>query len=141
MLTLIKAVAGPSSSTSASAAVATAAALADAEVDGDNADDEDEPIPDLTPVLEDFTKIRVGDFEKSFQFIQAHSREIMRPGAYDELMIAGFRAAIKKDFNYAKQCVHQGLIVQYCEKLGRDGVGLFFQRYVSRTRMSTIPRV
>lgn len=30
----------------------------------------------------------------------------------------------------AKRCVHQSLLVSYCRQLGRDGVGLFFQKYV-----------
>ena len=100
------------------------------DADADDEDDDDERIPDLTPTLFEFTKIRLGDFEKSYKFIQDHSREVMLPGVYNQLVIAGFRAAVKKDFPYARQCVHQGMIVQYCEKLGRDGPGLFFKRFV-----------
>ncbi|KAF8133761.1 Cdc37 N terminal kinase binding-domain-containing protein [Boletus edulis] len=32
---------------------------------------------------------------------------------------------------YAKQCVHQSLLLQYCNKLGRDGVRLFFQKMIT----------
>jgi cell division cycle protein 37 len=32
--------------------------------------------------------------------------------------------------NYLRQCVHQGLLIQYCGKLGPDGVNLFFKRSV-----------
>lgn len=77
----------------------------------------------------EFTKIPPGDFEQSYKFIQSHPRDVMRPGTYDQLVIAGFRASVKGEDTYARQCVHQALIVQYCEKLGRDGVGLFFKRY------------
>lgn len=54
----------------------------------------------------------------------------MVPDAYDMLVIAGFRAAVRGRPKYARQCVHQALLVQYCEKLGKDGVQLFFKRYV-----------
>ena len=33
---------------------------------------------------------------------------------------------------YARQCVHQGLLLQYCNKLGRDGIGLFFKRITTK---------
>jgi cell division cycle protein 37 len=51
-------------------------------------------------------------------------------GATDALLVAGFNAQMKGDSVYAKQSVHQGLLIQYCEKLGKDGVSLFFKRYV-----------
>ena len=37
-------------------------------------------------------------------------------------------ATSKKAEDYARQCVHQALLLQYCRQLGRDGVGLFFKR-------------
>ena len=42
-----------------------------------------------------------------------------------------FTAAGKGQEKFAKQCVHQALIIQYSAKLGRDGVALFFKRLVS----------
>ncbi len=30
---------------------------------------------------------------------------------------------------YAKQCVNQALLLQYCERLGKDGPALFIRRY------------
>jgi len=102
---------------------------APADDDGDDDDDDDpERIPDLSPKLLEFSQIPVHDFERSYKFIQNHPREVMRPGSYDELVIAGFRAAVKGRNEYAKQCVHQALLIQYSEKLGRDGVQLFFKR-------------
>jgi cell division cycle protein 37 len=35
---------------------------------------------------------------------------------------------MKEKYVYAKTCVHQALLLQYCRQLGRDGVGLFFKR-------------
>lgn len=62
--------------------------------------------------------------------MQAHPKEFKREGIYDELVIGGFRAAIRGEKKYAKQCIHQALIIQYCDKLGKDGVSLFFKRCV-----------
>lgn len=98
----------------------------------EEADDEaDERVPDLSPTLLQFSKIKVGDFEGSFRFMQAHPKEFKREGVYDELVIGGFRAAIRGEKKYAKQCIHQALIIQYCDKLGKDGVSLFFKRMFS----------
>lgn len=52
------------------------------------------------------------------------------PGASDALLVAGFRAQGAGRARYAKQCVHQSLLLQYCDKLGADGVRVFFQKMV-----------
>ena len=103
---------------------------AEASTSGTPADDEDqdeEGIPELTPSLEAFSKIRLGDYQKSFEFIQQH-RDVYVPGASDALLVAAFTAEGDGKSKYAKQCVHQSLLIQYCEKLGRDGVGVFFKK-------------
>lgn len=97
--------------------------------EADDEDEEDlEPIPDLTPALLEFSNIPLHQFEQSFKFIQSHPRQVMLPDSYDRLVIGGFRAAVKGRTKYAKQCVHQALVIQYSEKLGKDGVGRFFKR-------------
>jgi len=93
-------------------------------------DEEEEGLPELTPSLEAFSKIAIGDYEKSFEFIQQH-RDVYVPGASDALLVAAFTAQGEGKSKYAKQCVHQSLLIQYCEKLGRDGVGVFFKKMVS----------
>jgi len=80
--------------------------------------------------LETFAHIPLGDFERSWLFIQNH-RDVVVPGASDALLIAGFRAERGGNNAFAKQCVHQSLILQYCAKLGKDGVQLFFRRMVA----------
>jgi len=92
-------------------------------------DEEEEGIPELTPSLTEFSKIPVGAYEKSFEFIQ-HHRDVYVPGASDALLVAAFTAQGEGKKKYAKQCVNQSLLIQYCEKLGRDGVGVFFKKYV-----------
>jgi len=42
--------------------------------------------------------------------------------------VEAFDAQMENKPKYAKQCVHQALLIQYCRQLGRDGVGLFFKR-------------
>ncbi|KAG1745957.1 Cdc37 N terminal kinase binding-domain-containing protein [Suillus paluster] len=96
----------------------------------DEEDDIEEELPELTPSLETFSHLPLWGYEQSFGFIQAN-RDVVVAGASDALLVAAFRAESKGRFAYAKQCVHQSLLLQYCEKLGRDGVRLFFQKMIT----------
>jgi cell division cycle protein 37 len=91
------------------------------------ADNEEDVLPEMTSSLEAFSKIPLKAYEKSFEFIQSH-RDVIVPGAADALLVAAFRAQSNKKPKYAKQCVHQSLLLQYCEKLGGDGVRVFFRK-------------
>jgi cell division cycle protein 37 len=94
----------------------------------DESDDEDEErLPQLTPALAEFSEIPVRDYERSWRFIQANS-EVVISGATDALLVEAFAAESRGEQRYSKQCVHQGLLLQYCDKLGPDGVSLFFKR-------------
>ena len=109
---------------------------------GTTSDSDDEP-PELTPLLRQFSQIEISPsdpgstFQKSFEFIQAHP-EIYVEGAVDALLMEALASQLrsskgrgtqaKKDAKYALQCVHQGLLIQYCEKLGKDGVRMFFRK-------------
>lgn len=90
----------------------------------------EEELPELTPSLERFSHLPLWGYEQSFNFIQAN-RDVVVPGASDALLVAAFRAESKGRFAYANQCVHQSLLLQYCDKLGRDGVRLFFQKMIT----------
>ncbi|KAH9997958.1 Cdc37 N terminal kinase binding-domain-containing protein [Russula vinacea] len=92
--------------------------------------DVDDELPHMTPSLEKFAQISLWEFEKSWLFIQNH-RDVVVPGASDALLVSAFRAQREGKSRYAKQCVHQSLILQYSEKLGKDGVQLFFRRMVA----------
>jgi len=107
-------------------ASATSAPSVDAD-DGDDADADDE-LPELTPALLRFSHIPLWKYDASFTFIQ-QNRGVIVPGASDALLVAAFRAQSEGQVEYAKQCVHQSLLLQYCDKLGRDGVRVFFQKY------------
>lgn len=93
-------------------------------------EDEVEELPELTPSLERFSRLSLWDYTQSFNFIQAN-RDVVVPGASDALLVAAFRAESKGQFEYAEKCVHQSLLLQYCEKLGKDGVRLFFQKMIT----------
>ena len=94
----------------------------------DDEDEDDDVVPEMTPVIAEFSKLPIGGFEKSWDFIKAH-RDVVVPGASDALLIAGYRAQREGKTGYAKQCVHQSLLLQYGEKLGKDGISVFFNKY------------
>ncbi|KDQ15136.1 hypothetical protein BOTBODRAFT_174299 [Botryobasidium botryosum FD-172 SS1] len=119
---------GPSKSAPASAEPDEAD---DADDDEDDDDEDDDDVDtELTPSQLAFSKIPIGAYERSFEFIQ-NDRSVLYPGTTDNLLVTGFSAQLRGEHAYAKQCVHQGLLVQYCDKLGKDGVALFFKRMVS----------
>ncbi|KAG1820716.1 Cdc37 N terminal kinase binding-domain-containing protein [Suillus variegatus] len=93
-------------------------------------DELEEELPELTPSLEQFSQLSLWEYTQSFNFIQSN-RDVVVPGASDALLVAAFRAESKGQFGYAKKCVHQSLLLQYCDKLGKDGVRLFFQKMIS----------
>ena len=98
--------------------------LADDEDEDDNTDDS---LPELTPALREFSRIPIRGYQQSWSFIQ-ENREVVVLGATDALLVEAFAAERRGEKQYAKQCVHQGLLLQYCDKLGPDGVSLFFKR-------------
>lgn len=94
---------------------------------GDGDEDEDEELPQLTPSLVQFSRLPLRGYQQSWDFIKDH-RDVVVPGASDALLVAAFEAQSKGDARYAQQCVNQSLLLQYCEKLGRDGVTVFFRK-------------
>lgn len=97
--------------------------------DASNEDEQQEDLPELTPSLTRFSHMPLWDYAQSFAFIQSN-RDVIVPGASDALLVAAFQAEADGREKYAKQCVHQSLLLQYCDKLGRDGVRVFFQKWV-----------
>ncbi|KZT38862.1 hypothetical protein SISSUDRAFT_1004245 [Sistotremastrum suecicum HHB10207 ss-3] len=96
-------------------------------------DEEDPDLPELTPGLRGFAKIPLGEYERSFEYIQKH-RDVVLPGAYDALLVEAWSAQTRGETKYSKQCVHQALLLQYCEKLGTNGVGLFFKKMIEHAK-------
>lgn len=107
-------------------------------LDLDDADDEDEEdeVGPLTPAARAFAQIPIGDFEKSYAFIQKDS-SVLSSQTHDSLLAEAFDAERRGDKALAKRCVHQSLLVNYCRQLGREGVGLFFKKSVSSPVLSS----
>jgi len=90
-------------------------------------EDDDESYISYGPARE-FSHIN--SFEKSYKFIGQHP-EIVDQKYQDEILSEAFRAQMDGKFKYAKSCVQQSLIIQYCKSLGSDGISLFFQRMIT----------
>jgi cell division cycle protein 37 len=103
---------------------------AEADVEDDSRlkqDEEDDSDIQPTSLGKEFAKIKLGDYRSALQFISEHP-EVVSERETDGLLVEAFNAAMKEKYAYAKTCVHQALLLQYCRQLGRDGVGLFFKR-------------
>ncbi|KAK2783304.1 hsp90 co-chaperone Cdc37 [Onygenales sp. PD_12] len=112
-------------------------AEADIEENGDEADDEDEESIKATPLAKQFASIRIGDYRSCMQFISEHP-DVVTERKTDELLMEAFDAQLSGKEDYARQCVHQGLLLQYCRSLGRDGVALFFKRITTKDHQASI---
>ena len=106
-------------------------AAQDADSDGDTEEEEDDDsLPDMTPELKGYAKIKLHDWEALYRYLQEH-RSIFVPGAADALLVEGFSAEQRRAYKYAAQCIHQSLTLQYAEKLGADGPRVFFARMLN----------
>lgn len=93
----------------------------------DDDDDDDDPDMKITPLGKAFAKIKMGDYRACLQFI-SENPDVMKETETDGLLVEAFNAQMEGNDTYARTCVHQGLLIQYCRQLGRDGVGMFFKR-------------
>ena len=102
---------------------------ADADVDEPTDEDRENEEADVEPTKlgKEFAKIKIGDYRQCLKFISEH-HEVVKERETDGLLMEGFNAQMDGEKVYAKQCVHQALLLQYCRSLGKDGVGLFFKR-------------
>ncbi|EGD96461.1 Hsp90 co-chaperone Cdc37 [Trichophyton tonsurans CBS 112818] len=97
-----------------------------AEADIEDGEGDEEGIT-VRPLTKKFAKFKIGDYRETYSFITDHP-EILTEKRTDELLMEAFNAQISGDETYARQCVHHGLLLQYCRSLGKDGVSLFFKR-------------
>jgi cell division cycle protein 37 len=102
---------------------------ADADVDeaGGPLEDQDEDEPEPSSLGKQFVKIKADDYQGCLRFI-SQNRQVLAERETDGLLVWAFDAALKGKLDYAKQCVHQALLLQYCRTLGGDGVQMFFKR-------------
>lgn len=107
---------------------------ADADVDepvGADDDDDDDAEMEPTELGKKFAQFKMGDYRACLQFI-SQNPQVLAERETDGLLVMAFNAAIAGKYDYAQQCVHQGLLLQYCRALGKDGVGLFFKRITTQ---------
>ncbi|KAK3050746.1 hsp90 co-chaperone Cdc37 [Extremus antarcticus] len=97
----------------------------------DPAPGEDDDDMEASPLAKQFGSLKHGDYTQSLQFISVHP-SILAEKETDGLLVEAFNAqsnaTTRKEEEYARQCVHQALLLQYCRQLGKDGVGMFFKR-------------
>jgi cell division cycle protein 37 len=120
----------PSALNSSSAPIPTDQPVSsDVEADaGDAADDEDgDEHIEPTALGREFGKIQIGQYRECLLFISGHP-DVVAEKETDGLLIDAFNSQMAGKDTYAKQFVHQALLLQYCRQLGRDGVSLFFKR-------------
>ncbi|KAH6849961.1 Cdc37 N terminal kinase binding-domain-containing protein [Chaetomium sp. MPI-CAGE-AT-0009] len=89
-------------------------------------DDDDEEVT-ASPLAKKFALIKSTAYRDSLAFLSQHP-EILTEKETDGLLILAFDAQLENQSDYARNCVHQALLLQYCRSLGRDGVALFFKR-------------
>lgn len=104
----------------------------------ENDDDDDPADVEISELGKKFARLRPNDYAAYLQFISAHP-QIIAEKETDGLLVEAFNSQMKGQEDYARQCVHQALLLQYCRSLGPDGIKLFFNRYV--TSSTVIPRI
>ena len=112
---------------------------ADADVEDVTAGDNDDADDDVeaSPLAKQFAKIKSGEWSTCLNFISAHP-EILKEKETDGLLVEAFNSELDGKHKHAKQCVHQGLLLQYCRQLGgRDGVALFFKRIQTKDHQAS----
>ncbi|KAF1931974.1 uncharacterized protein M421DRAFT_417701 [Didymella exigua CBS 183.55] len=114
----------------------TADSGADADIEEGTAVDDDDNV-EASPLAKKFAAIKAGDWYACLQFLMAHS-EILKESETDGLLVEAFNSQLDGKPKHARQCVHQGLLLQYCRQLGgRQGVELFFKRIQSRDHQAS----
>ncbi|KAH6661110.1 hypothetical protein BKA67DRAFT_531183 [Truncatella angustata] len=78
-----------------------------------------------------FAKIKSVDYRESNNFISSHP-SILSEKEQDGILMLAFDAQLEGKDDFARNCVHQALLLQYCRALGKDGVALFFKRITTK---------
>lgn len=78
-----------------------------------------------------FAKIKSTDYRESNNFISAHPN-VLSEKEQDGILMMAFDAQLEGKEDFARNCVHQALLAQYCRALGKDGVALFFKRITTK---------
>ncbi|KAK3302361.1 Cdc37 N terminal kinase binding-domain-containing protein [Chaetomium strumarium] len=100
--------------------------------DNNNADDNDDDQEiSASPLARQFAQIKASEYRESAAFLSQHP-EILTEKEHEGLLMLAFDAQMENRADYARNCVHQALLIHYCRALGRDGVALFFKRVTTQ---------
>ncbi|KAJ5090220.1 hypothetical protein N7532_008904 [Penicillium argentinense] len=97
----------------------------------ENDDDDDPANVEISALAKKFAALKPNDYGSYLQFI-SENPQIVAEKETDGLLVEAFNRQMKGDEAYARQCVHQGLLLQYCRSLGPDGIKLFFSRITTK---------
>jgi cell division cycle protein 37 len=92
---------------------------------------EDDDIEAPSELALRFAQIKPGRYNELLAFIR-DNRDIVAEKNTDALLVEAFTAEMDGKSEYARQCVHQALLLQYCRTLGPDGISLFFKRITTQ---------
>ncbi|RDA92949.1 hypothetical protein CP533_5553 [Ophiocordyceps camponoti-saundersi (nom. inval.)] len=93
--------------------------------------EDDEGEAEASPDAKKFAQIKSDDYTTSLAFLSQHPH-ILTERDSDGILVLAFDAGLERDDDRCRQCVHQGLLLQYCRALGKDGVALFFKRITTK---------
>ncbi|KAK9325790.1 Cdc37 N terminal kinase binding-domain-containing protein [Lipomyces orientalis] len=93
------------------------------------AGDEDEEYK-TSPIAQEFAAIRMGDYQKCLNFIGKHPNIVSEEEA-DGILFDAFGKEMAGKHAAAKRHVHNALLLQYCARLGKDGVTMFFRKIMT----------
>lgn len=110
---------------------ATQSSGADADVDEPVVNDDAMDRIEASEIGLKFASIRIGDYRLCQKYINEHP-SVVAEKETDGLLVLAFNSLIAGRDDYATQCVHQGLLLQYCRALGHDGVNMFFNRIMTQ---------
>ncbi|KAK0538018.1 hsp90 co-chaperone Cdc37 [Tilletia horrida] len=91
----------------------------------------------LPPSYNPAKSLNPAPFEVALKFLASHKQLITRRVATDDgddqdptdaCLFEAFQAQMAGKAERARKCVEKGLMLQYCRKLGPDGVNLFFRK-------------
>ncbi|KAK9457000.1 Cdc37 N terminal kinase binding-domain-containing protein [Dipodascopsis uninucleata] len=99
---------------------------------GASSTDEDPTEEDIqaSEIGKQFASIKIGSYEKCLEFIATHP-EIISEKESDGILMEAFTLEMQGEHVAAKRYVHNALLLQYCHRLGRDGVTVFFRKIMS----------
>ena len=92
----------------------------------------------LPPSFNPTRDVKAEPFDEALKYLSSH-KELLREdtNATDALLVEAFQAQMRGDGKLSRRCVEKALLVQYCNKLGKDGVNLFFRRCVGIAECSS----